>query len=95
MALAHAAALAGLWPVRVMIGVAVASFLPVGHGLWRLRSAGELTGRWRRRTGRRRGWRWRRVPLAVSGVVERVADGGIFRRAGGGHYLRWWFCWRP
>lgn len=55
MALAHAAALAGLWPVRVMIGVAVASFLPVGHGLWRLRSVGELTPRWRRRTGQAAG----------------------------------------
>lgn len=31
MAAAHAAALAGVWPVRVMIAVAVASFLPVGQ----------------------------------------------------------------
>ena len=88
MALAHAAALAGLWPVRVMSGVAVASFLPVGHGLWRLRSAGELTGRWRRRTGQAAGLALATAylsPFLVWGGVGPL--GGFFAVQAGGHSL--------
>ena len=88
MALAHAAALAGLWPVRVMIGVAVASFLPVGHGLWRLRSAGELTGRWRRRTGQAAGLALATAYLSPFLVWWSVWPmEGFFAVQAGGHYL--------
>lgn len=52
LALAHAAALVGGMPLRWMVGLLLASFLPLLCGLWRLRIEGELTPRWGRRMGR-------------------------------------------
>ena len=46
---AHAAAMVSALPVRWTIGMLAVSFLPLLCGIWRLRSAGELTSRWSRR----------------------------------------------
>lgn len=51
LAVAHAVALTGLWPVRWMMGWLLGAYLPVLFGLWRLRTMGDWTPRWGRRTG--------------------------------------------
>lgn len=49
---AHAMALASILPVRWMIGMLLACFLPVVCGLWMLRACGDLTPRWGVKIGR-------------------------------------------
>lgn len=51
LAVAHAVALTGLWPVRWMMGGLLGAYLPVLFGLWRLRTIADWTPCWGRRTG--------------------------------------------
>ena len=48
---AHAMALVSTLPVRWMIGVLLACFLPLVCGLWMLRASGDLTPRWGAKIG--------------------------------------------
>jgi hypothetical protein len=49
---AHVMALMSFLPVRWMIGVLLACFLPLACGLWMLRACGDLTPRWNGKLGR-------------------------------------------
>ena len=49
---AHAMALVSTLPVRWMIGMLLACFLPLACGLWMLRASGDLTPKWGAKIGR-------------------------------------------
>ncbi len=51
LSMAHAAALLSLLPSHWMFALLLASFLPLGCGLWMLRASGDLTPRWGGRIG--------------------------------------------